>query len=66
MSWSGLWPGFGDLYLKILDNFMRVIFQERFWFAYKPFGNTIKFLSFAKFPVDHLSDPIMPSLELLL
>ena len=61
------WPGWGNrLYLKIIENFMRLIFLDGFWFMQRLFGSMIKFLSLAQFPVDPLSQPVIPCLILLL
>ena len=45
---------------KLLWEFVRLIFQDRFWFVYIPFVHKVKFL--AQFPVDHLSHPVISSL----
>ena len=54
------------LYLKIPENFMRLILLERFWFVHIPFGRMVKFQFLAHFPVDQLSHPIISSNELFL
>ena len=45
---------------------MLLIFLEGFLFAYVPLGRMVKFLFFAQFSVDHLSYPVVRSIELLL
>ena len=49
--------------LKVPENFMRPISLGRFWFVHIPFGTMVKF---SQFPVDTLSQPVMPSLVFLL
>ena len=52
-------------YFKIPENFMSLIFLERFWFVLVPFGCMVEFKFLAQVPVDQLSHPIMPSLILV-
>ena len=47
------------LYVKIPENFLRLIFLDRFWFVHIPFRSMVKIQSLAQFPVDHLSNPVM-------
>ena len=53
-------------YLTTLENLMRRILQDRFWFVHIPFGSTVKFKFLAQFPVDHPAHPIMSSLIIFL
>ena len=39
-----------------------LIFQYGFWFVRIPFGSMVKFQFLAQFHVDHLSNPVVPSL----
>ena len=50
------------LYLKIPEEFGRLIFQDRCWFLHIPLVLTVKFQFFAQFPVDHLAHPVVSSL----
>ena len=64
-TWSdplaGIWWSI-CLYLKIQENFMCLILQERFWFVYIPFGSMVKIQFFALFPMNHLPHPVMSCL----
>ena len=51
-----------SLYLKIAENFIYHIFQDRFWFVPVAFGNMIKFYFLAQSPRDHLPHPLVSSL----
>ena len=42
-----------SLFLKILGNFIRLIFLDAIWFVHLPFGIMTKFLSLTQFLVDH-------------
>ena len=52
------------LYLKIPENFMRLILQDGFWFVQIPFGCMVKYQFLAQFSADNLSYPVMSSLIL--
>ena len=52
------------LYLKIQENFVRLIFQNGFWVVHIPFFRMVKCKLLAPFPVDHLPYPIMCGLIL--
>ena len=45
---------------------MCVIFWDRCWIVHIPFVRMVKFKFLAHFPVDHLTNPVMSSLVLLL
>ena len=53
ITWPGLLTGI-HLYVKIAENFVCLILQDRFWFVYLPIGSTIRFEFLAQFAVDHL------------
>ena len=53
-------------YLKISDNHMHLILLDEFWFLPISFGSMVKFRFLAQFPADHLSNPSVSSLKLLL
>ena len=42
------------LYLKILENFVRLILQDRFWVVHLLFVHMVKFQFLAQFPGDYL------------
>ena len=42
------------LYLKISQNFVRLIHLDRFWFVHIPFGCMVKFQFLVQVPVDYL------------
>ena len=52
--WSPGWDLLIRLYLKISEDFMRLIHKDRFWFVHIPFSSMLKFQFLAQFPVDHL------------
>ena len=52
-------------YLIAQENFMSLIFKERFCFVHLPFGSMVKFLCLAQFQGDPLSRPNMPCLVFL-
>ena len=54
------------LYLKIPEEFVRLILQDRFWVVYIPFFRMVKFQFLAQFPVDHFAYPVVSSLVLFL
>ena len=54
------------LNLKILENFMRLVLQDRFWFVHIPFIRMVKFQFIALFPVDHLTHSVVSCLILSL
>ena len=54
------------LYHKMLENFMRFILQEGFWFVPVPFVRMVKLQFLAQFLVDHLLHTVVSSLALLL
>ena len=54
------------LYFKITENFMHLILKDRFWFVHIPFGCIISIKSLAQFLVDHLSQPVVPIIIILL
>ena len=64
--WSSGWDLGIRLYIKIPGNLISLIFGDWFWFVHIPFGSTVKFKSFAQFPENPLSYPIVPGLVLLL
>ena len=45
------------LYLKILEEFERLILLDRCWVVHIPFVRIVKLQTLAQFPVDHLSHP---------
>ena len=47
------------LYLKIPEQFVRIILQDRFWVVHRPFVSMVKFNFLAQLPVDHLSYPVV-------
>ena len=57
---SGLLAG-----IKISDNFMNLVLYEWFWVLQISFCGVVKFQSFAQFPVNHLSHPVITSFLLL-
>ena len=52
--------------LKVPENFLSLIFLDRFWFVHTPFVSMVKFELLAQFPVGHLSHPVVPSLVFFL
>ena len=56
------WRG---LYLKITEDFMRLIHHKVFWFFQVPFGSMVKLQCLAQFVVGHLSYLAVSSLILL-
>ena len=56
------WPRLGDP----CECRVNVIISDRCWVLHIPFVRMIKFKFLARLPVDHLTDPIMSSLILLL
>ena len=62
--WSSGWELVTYLYLKIPEDFVRLIFQERFGVAHMPFVRMIKSKLLAQFPVDHHAHLVVPSLIL--
>ena len=54
------------LCLKIPENFMPLILEDRFRFVHIPYGSMVKFQFLAQFPVNYLSHPVMSTLILLL
>ena len=52
------------LYLKILENFVSLIFSETFMFMLMSFVSIVKFQSLAQLSVDYFSYPVMLTLEL--
>ena len=54
------------LYIKVPQEFVRVIFWDRCWVVHIPFVGMVKFKFLAHFPVDHIAHPIVSSLVLLL
>ena len=54
------------MYLKIAETVMRLAFYDRFWLIYIPFVSFDKFTFLTQFPVDHLSYPFIPVLNLFL
>ena len=51
-----------NLYLKISENFVHLIFQDRFCVVHIPFVHLVKFQFLAQFLVNHLPDPVVSSL----
>ena len=49
------------LYVKIPEEFVRVILQGRCWVVHIPFVCTVKFQFLAQFPVDHPDRPVLYS-----
>ena len=61
----GRFSGFCNLlYLKIPENFVSFILQDRFWFVHLPFGRIVKFRFLAQFQEDHLLPPFQSCLLL--
>ena len=56
--WSVMYP-------KIPENFVGLIFEDRFWVEHIPFVRVIKCKLLAQFPVDHLFHPVLSSQILL-
>ena len=54
------------VYVKVPLEFMCVIFYDRCWVVPITFVGVVKFKFLAHFPVDHLADPVMSRLILLL
>ena len=54
------------LYVKVQLEFMRVIFLDRCWVVHLPFVCMVELKFPAHFPVDHLADPVVSRLILLL
>ena len=54
------------LHLKIPLESVRLILQDRFWFAHIPFGSMVKFQFLAQITVDLLPHPVVSSLTLFL
>ena len=50
------------LYLRILENFVRLIFQNGFRVLHIPLVRMVKFKLLAQFSLDHLAHPLMSSL----
>ena len=64
--WSSRQDWVIGLYLKVPVNFMRFIFEDRFWVVRIPPVRMVKFQFLAQFPVDHLSHPVVSGLILFL
>ena len=45
------------MYLKIPEEFVSLILQDRFWVVHIPFVHMVKLQFLAQFPVDHLCPP---------
>ena len=59
------WLELGDPFVsQNLREFYGSRFLDRFLFVHIPFVSMVKFESFAQFPLDHLSHPVIPSLVL--
>ena len=54
------------LYIKVPQEFVCVIFQEKCWVVHIPFVGMVKFKFLAHFPVDYLAHPVVSSLVHLL
>ena len=54
------------LYIKVPQEFVCIILQDRFWVVHISFVGMVKFKFLAHFPVDQLAHPVMSSLVLLL
>ena len=55
------------LYLRIPEEFVRLILQDRFWIVHKPFVRMVKFKFLAQFPVHtYHTYPVVSSLILFL
>ena len=54
------------LYLKIGEEFVCLILQDRFWVVHVPFIRMVKFQFLAQFQIDHLTYPVKLLLLLLL
>ena len=52
------------LYVKIPENFVRLIFLDGFWIVRIVFVRMVKFKFLAQFPVDHLPQPVVSCLKL--
>ena len=52
------------LYLKIPEEFVNLIFQDRFWVLHIPYVRKFKLQFLAQLPVDHLAHPVVSSLTL--
>ena len=53
------------LFLKIPENFIRIIFLDGFRFVHIPFGNIVKIQSLRWFLVDHLIHQVEPCFKFL-
>ncbi len=50
------------LYLKIPEEFVRLILKDRFWVMHIPFVRMVKFKFLAHFLVDRLAHPVVSRL----
>ena len=53
------------LYVKIPQEFVRVVLLDSCWVVHVPFLRMVKFKFLAQFPVDHFTHPVVSSLILL-
>ena len=60
--WSSGWDLVIRLFLQIPEEFVCLIFQDRFWVVHIPFVRMVKHQLLANLPVDHLAHPVVPSL----
>ena len=65
-AWSSSWVEGIYFFLKISENFVRLIFQDGFWFVRIPSGSMVKSQFLAQFPVNRLIHPVVSSLVLFL
>ena len=70
VDYHKVWPSGRNqvihLYVKIPEEFVCVILQDRCWVVHIPFVRMVKFQFLVKLPVDQLAHPVVSSLVLLL
>ena len=59
LDWLSGWDEVSSLYLKIPEEFVRLILLDRFRDVYILFFRTVKFQFLAQFPVDHFTHPVV-------
>ena len=64
--WSSGWNLVIRLYLEIPEEFLGLIFSDRFWAVHILFVRMVKLQILVLFSVEHLSHPVVPSLILFL
>ena len=51
------------LYHKILEKFVSLVVQDRFWVVHIPFDRMVRFKLLAQFPLYHLPHPVISDLK---